>query len=67
MLPLHQSRFGTRHHVWILIDSGAHGLFISSRLARRLRTKLNLLTAGSAARLPNGTLVPMSHETDPVT
>eukprot|EP00961_Rhodomonas_salina_P262059 3541780-Rhodomonas_salina.1 len=66
-LPLHTSRFGTRHHIRILIDSGAHGLFMSSRLAHRLGTKLNPLTAGPAARLPNGTLVPMNHETDPVT
>ena len=42
-------------------------MFISKRFAQKAGVAWNELTEGSAARLPNGTLIPMEYETEPVT
>jgi hypothetical protein len=53
--------------VRILVDSGAHGNFISETLRKRLDCKVTPLPEGSAARLPDGKLIPMEGETEPLT
>ena len=51
-------------HCTALIDPGAHGLFLSSHIAQKRGLEIKPLPSGSAARLPDGTLLPIAGETD---
>ena len=42
--------------VLVLVDSGAHGNFISETLSKRLGCKVTPLAEGSAAKLPDGNI-----------
>eukprot|EP00971_Amphidinium_carterae_P173619 3441910-Amphidinium_carterae.2 len=50
-----------------LVDPGAHGSFLTTQIANRLNLAITPLPAGSGAKLPDGTLIPLQGETEPIT